>query len=93
VLVNPQANVSTNIQFKPRGGSQADVVPDFSMTSLESDAVVSLMLNELGWYQGCFHNQETAEHPQLYFDHMLKTGDAYQLAAEIRRGLDLTRSE
>jgi hypothetical protein len=29
----------------------------------------------------------------LYFDHMLKVGDAYALAAEIRSGLDLTDSE
>lgn len=32
--------------------------------------------------------QETAEQPQLYFDHMAKQGDAYQLAHEIRDGLD-----
>ena len=31
--------------------------------------------------------------PQLFFDHMAKHGDAYQLAAEIRRGLDLTNSD
>jgi hypothetical protein len=43
-----------------------------------------------GWFQGCLYNQETNEHPQLYFDHMLKVGNAYQLAHEIRRGLDLT---
>jgi hypothetical protein len=30
---------------------------------------------------------------QLYFDHMSKTGDAYQLAAEIRAGLDLTDAQ
>jgi hypothetical protein len=41
----------------------------------------------------CLYNQETDEHPQLYFDHMLKSGDAYELAREIRRGLDLTDSE
>lgn len=46
-----------------------------------------------GWFQGCLYNQETDEHPQLYFDHMLKVGNAYALAAEIRRGLDLTASD
>lgn len=91
VWVNPQANISTNIQFRPTGGgSAADVVSDFSMTSRETQPVINLMLNHLGWYQGCLYNQETAEHPQLYFDHMLKSGDAYDLAREIRRGLDLT---
>ena len=42
-----------------------------------------------GWDIGCLYNQETAEQPQLYFDHMVKSGDAYQLAQEIRDGLDL----
>ncbi len=93
VWVNPQANISTNIEFRSTGGSNADVVPDFSMTSHEVDRVVNLMLNGLNWFQGCLYNQETAEHPQLYFDHMLKSGDAYQLAREIRQGLDLTDAE
>jgi hypothetical protein len=55
--------------------------------------VIELMLNHLDWYQGCLYNQETNEHPQLYFDHMVKVGNAYQLAAEIRRALDLTDSQ
>lgn len=93
VRVNPQANVSTNVEFKPLGGSRADVVPDFSMTDDEVVPVTNLMLNTFKWYQGCLYNQETDESPQLYFDHMLKTGDAYQLAQEIRQGLDLTDSE
>lgn len=95
IVVNPQANISTNVEFKPMddSGSQAAVVPDFSMTSEETVPVISLMLNQLGWYQGCLYNQETNETPQLYFDHMVKTGDAYQLAAEIRQGLDLTNSD
>lgn len=54
--------------------------------------VVRLM-REQGWFQGCLYNQETNEDPQLYFDHMLKTGDAYALASEIRRGLDLTDTD
>ena len=60
------------------------------MEGAEIDQVVDLRLNHFNWYQGCLYNQETSEHPQLYFDHMLKTGDAYQLATEIRQGLDST---
>ncbi len=94
VTVNPQTNISTNVQFKPLdSGTQAAVVPDFSMTAEETVPVITLMLNESGWFQGCLYNQETHEEPQLYFDHMVKTGDAYNLAKEIRRGLDLTDSE
>lgn len=99
VYVKPETGISTTIEFKPLSSSssapslQAAVVPDFSMTSDEVQPVVKRMLKEFGWYQGCLYNQETAEHPQLYFDHMVKSGDAYALAEEIRRGLDPTRSE
>ncbi len=93
VLVRPETGISTIIEFKPLGGASAAVVPDFSMTSSETVPVVNAMLNALGWFQGCLYNQETDEHPQLYFDHMVKTGNAYRLAAEIRKGLNLTNAE
>jgi hypothetical protein len=93
VHAKPETGISTSIEFKPLGnGANAAVVPDFSMTADEVVPVVQRMQG-LGWFQGCLYNQETDEHPQLYFDHMLKTGDAYALAHEIRTGLDLTDSE
>jgi hypothetical protein len=94
IRVSPEANISTTVQFKPlaSSGSSAAVGPDFSMKSSEVMPVVSLM-RSLGWFQGCLYNQETNEHPQLYFDHMLKVGDAYSLAQEVRRGLALTAVE
>jgi hypothetical protein len=94
VRVLPEANISTTIMFKPLShrGSRAWAAPDFSMTADEVMPVVTRMRRN-GWFQGCLYNQETDEHPQLYFDHMLKAGDAYELAHEIRRGLDLTASE
>jgi hypothetical protein len=49
-------------------------------------------MRDQGWHVGCLYNQETGERPQLYFSHMLKTGDPYALAAEIRRGIDLTNA-
>ena len=63
------------------------------MAADEVNPVVELMLNDLHWFQGCLYNQETDEHPQLYFAHMLKVGDAYSLAHEIRKGLDKTDSQ
>jgi hypothetical protein len=92
VQISPEANISTNIEFKPLGASAAWAAPDFAMTGPEVMKVVPLM-RRLGWFSGCLYNQETSETPQLYFDHMLKRGDAYSLAAEIRKGLDLTRSK
>jgi hypothetical protein len=46
-----------------------------------------------GFEIGCLYNQETAEHPQLFFAHMLATGDPQDLAVKIRHGLDHTRSD
>lgn len=91
IEVKPEAGISTTIEFKPLGhDGQAAVVPDFSMECEEIQPVVKTMLLRFYWYQGCLYNQETCEHPQLYFDHMLKVGDAYELAREIRKGLDYT---
>ncbi len=93
VYAKPETGISTSVEFKPLGSNaQVAAVPDFSMTGEEVVPVVQRMQG-LGWFQGCLYNQETDEHPQLYFDHMLKVGDAYALAAEIRSGLDLTDSE
>jgi hypothetical protein len=94
IRVSPEANISTGVQFKPlsASGSSAAVGPDFSMESSEVQPVVSLMRGQ-GWFVGCLYNQETNERPQLYFSHMLKVGDAYELAQEVRRGLDLTDSQ
>jgi uncharacterized protein DUF1259 len=94
VHANPGSNIATGVEFKPRSakGSQADVGPDFGMTGAEVQPVVALMRKQ-DWFVGCLYNQETEESPQLFFSHMLKTGDAYALAAEIRLGLDKTDSE
>jgi hypothetical protein len=37
---------------------------------------------------GWAYNQETSEQPQLYFSHDFKVGNAYQLAPDVRRGLE-----
>ena len=94
IEVSPEANIYTEVQFKPMSasGGHAAVGPDFGMQAAEVMPVVALMRGQ-GWFQGCLYNQETNEQPQLYFDHMLKVGDAYTLAHEIRRGLNLTDSQ
>ncbi len=91
VLASPQSNISTNVQFKPLGDddNRAAVVPDFAMTADGIGPVVARMRHD-DWDLGCLYNQETDEHPQLYFSHMLKTGDPYDLAREVRAGLNRT---
>lgn len=88
VRVKPEANVATNVAFQPlnAGGSQAAVAPDFGMRATEVNHVVRAMRKQ-GWDIGCLYNQETDERPQLFFSHQFKTGDPYELAQEVRRGL------
>jgi hypothetical protein len=94
VEVSPEANISTNVQFLPlvTDGSKVAAAPDFSMTTGEVGPVCRAM-RAAGFEIGCLYNQETGEHPQLYFAHMLATGAPQALAAAIRGALDHTRSE
>jgi hypothetical protein len=94
VEVSPEANISTNISFLPldAAGTLAAAAPDISMTAPEVDAVCRTMRAE-GFEIGCLYNQETGEHPQLYFAHMLAKGSPEALATAIRRGLDHTHAD
>ncbi len=65
------------------------VVPDFAQLAHQVDPLARLMQAQ-DWEINCLYNQETDEHPQLYFSHHHKIGDAYALARQVRRGLDLT---
>jgi hypothetical protein len=78
-----------------KGGKQANaqVCPDFSMTAAEVVPVIKRMQLDHHWFQGSLRNDETNQQPQLFYDAMVKEGDAYQLAQEIRSGLDLTKSK
>jgi hypothetical protein len=88
----PDTNIATNVMFEPLddSGSQAAVAPDFSLVASEINDVTRVMRGA-GWDSGCLYNQETAEHPQLYFQHMIKAGDPTELANEVRAGLNLMR--
>jgi hypothetical protein len=92
VQISPFLNIATSIDFEPLGnGLLAAVAPDFSMVSSEVQNVTRVMRLQ-GWVDGCLYNQETDEQPQLYFSHMVKVGNAIELAREVRRGLDQTNS-
>ncbi|MEV0661011.1 DUF1259 domain-containing protein [Actinomadura luteofluorescens] len=92
VVVDPDLGVSTNIQFQPLKRGEAAVIPDFSMTASETQPVISVMRRH-HWEVGCLYNQETDEHPQLYFSHMYRVGDPVELARQIREGLDRTAAK
>ncbi len=62
------------------------------MTAAEVVPVVKRMQIDHHWFQGSLVNHETNQQPQLFWDAMVKEGDAYQLAQEIRSALDLTKS-
>jgi hypothetical protein len=63
------------------------------MTAAEIVPVVKRMQLDHHWFQGSLRNDETNQQPQLFWDAMVKEGDAYQLAQEIRSALDLTHSK
>ncbi len=88
IRVNPYLNISLPIAFEPLGNGQAAAVPDFGMVSSEIQRLVGHMRG-LSWDIGCLYNQETDEHPQLFFSHQFKTGDPIELAHNIRSGLEL----
>ena len=94
VHVDPEANISTNIQFLPLNaqGTRAAAAPDFSMTATEIEPVCRTM-QAAGFGIGCLYNQEIAEDPQLYFAHMISTGAPQALAVAIRKGLDHTNAD
>lgn len=94
VHLSPEANISTPVEIKPLdpNGSRAAVGPDFALTSPEVQPTIRTMRRH-GLQIGCLYNQETDEHPQLYFSHMLAVGDPYRLAEAVRDGLDHTKSE
>ncbi len=88
VRINPYLNVYTSVDFQPLD-HRTVVVPDFGVTAAQADRLARVMQGQ-GWEINCLYNQETDEDPQLYFSHNYKVGDAYALAAEVRRGLDVT---
>jgi hypothetical protein len=89
VRISPYLNVATPVDFQPLGGEEAVVVPDFGMLANQINNVARTMRGQ-GWAIDCLYNQETDENPQLFFSHQFKVGNAYQLAAEVRRGLEQT---
>jgi hypothetical protein len=93
IRISPYLNIASSIVFEPHGGGEhAAVAPDFALIASEVNEVVRLM-RARDWDIGCLYNQETDEHPQLYFSHEFKTGDSIELAEEIRAALNLTNSK
>jgi hypothetical protein len=91
--VESELGILTTVAFEPLHKSDyCAVAPDFALLGKEVNPVFQIMRSQ-GWEINCLYNQETDEHPQFYFSHQLKLGNAYDLAAEIRRGLDLTNSK
>jgi hypothetical protein len=94
IPIKSETGVSTTVAFEPldASGQKAVGAPDFALIGEEVDPVFQIMSKQ-GFKIGCLYNQETDEKPQLYFSHQWKVGDPYELAREIRNGLDLTNSK
>jgi hypothetical protein len=95
IPLKPEAGVEHTVEFEPLDAfgrpGQAVGAPDFALIGKEVNPVFKVMRKQ-GFSIGCLYNQETDERPQLYFSHQWKVGDPYELATEIRNGLDLTNA-
>jgi len=62
---------------------------------MRSDEIqtVRRRMRDAGFEIGCLSNQETGEHPQLFFAHTLAVGDLQQLAVQMRKALDHTTAD
>jgi Domain of Unknown Function (DUF1259) len=97
VDIDPTLNVATTVAFEQinRSSATVSVSLDFSLVADEMQQVMGIMRSQNPpWDVHCLYNQETAEHRQLFFSHQLKIGnDPYELAREVRAGLDQTNSK
>ena len=91
--LKPGMGTSTTIEINPTSSTTADVAVSFALISTEVNPVIDLMRNTLKWRSGGLYNHELKEKPQLYYGHMIKSGDPYVLASEIRQALDIMASE
>ncbi len=85
VRIAGDEGIALTVAFEPLGDGTTVVAPDFSMLTREVIPVTRVMRQQ-GWENNCLYNQETGEHPQLFFSHQVKIGDAVQLAQEVRNG-------
>jgi len=91
--VKSELGIESSIAFEPLdGGQHCAVAPDFALLGKEVNPVFTIMRSQ-NFQIHCLYNQETEEHPQFYFSHQLKVGNAYDLAKQIRKGLNHTHSD
>jgi hypothetical protein len=74
IVTKPDTNIATNVAFEPlnKAGTRVAVAPDFSLEAGEVNTMIQTM-RATGWDIGCLYNQESAEHPQLYFSRTSKS--------------------
>ncbi len=89
IALKPETGVSVGIEFEPldKSGKSAACAPDYALIASEINPALMVSRKE-GFVVHCLYNQETAEDPQLYFSHNLKTGDPIALAKQVSNVLD-----
>jgi Domain of Unknown Function (DUF1259) len=78
----------TNVSFEPLNskGSSTAVIADYAQAPTQVMPLEREMRVDQGWDIGCLYNQEADESPQLFFSHVFKTGNPYELAQEVAKG-------
>ncbi len=93
IPLKPETGVSVTVAFEPipdpngKDDQYAAAAPDYALIASEVNPALMVSRAE-GFVVHCLYNQETAEQPQLYFSHNLKTGNAVELAKQISKVMD-----
>lgn len=89
IPLKPETGVSVTVAFEPldSSGKSAACAPDYALIASEINPAL-MVSRAQGFEVHCLYNQETAEQPQLYFSHNLKTGDPVSLAQSVSKVLD-----
>lgn len=90
IPLQPETGVSVTIAFEPLddSGDYAACAPDYALIAREINPALQQSRAE-GFEIHCLYNQETAEFPQLYFSHNLRSGDPIVSAKKVAKVLAL----
>lgn len=90
-IPNPMG-VTTAINFQPAGEGQVATTGDFVLVADEVEPVVAALIKG-GVEVTALHSHMVGEEPHAYFMHFWAVGPADQVAATMRKAVDLTKSQ
>lgn len=91
-VLSPTMDISTMIRFQPLGNGDAAVIGEFVVEENEVEPVMQAFIgNDIE--VTALHSHMITEQPRLFYIHCWATGNAEDLASDMRKALDETNSE